>query len=272
MSIRRFMGPLCAALLVAMTAQPVLAADSDDPWPEIRDLLFEGREIHDGAGVIRLTAPVRAHDAAIVPIKIDAEMPQTAERYIETVHVLIDENPAPIAGVFHFTPESGRASIATRVRVNEYTNVRAIAETNDGELYMATSYVKASGGCSAPSGLKDHSQAMARLGEMKLKAITPFQPDEPNQVKLLIRHPNYTGLQRDQLTRDWIPPHYIEEIEVTYGGKTIMLIDGDISLSENPSLHFSVMPDAPGELTVHVRDTEGGEFSRSLKMGRPAES
>ena len=53
------------------------------------------------------------------------------------------------------------------MRINEYTNVRAIAETSDGELYMASRFVKAAGGCSAPA-LKDHEQAMARLGQMKL--------------------------------------------------------------------------------------------------------
>ena len=53
------------------------------------------------------------------------------------------------------------------MRIAEYTNVRAIAETSDGQLYMASRFVKASGGCSAPA-LKDHEQAMARLGQMKI--------------------------------------------------------------------------------------------------------
>ena len=257
---------LAMICLLALAALPAAAADSDDPWPDIRAYLFEDRDIQDGAGVIRLDAPERAEDAAIVPVKVSADIPQTADRYIEKIHLLIDKNPAPIAGVFHMTPESGVASLATRVRVNEYTNVRAIAEMNDGALYMATRFVKASGGCSAPA-LKDHEVAMARLGQMKLKTISPFTPGEPNQVQVMISHPNYSGLQMDQVSRNWVPPHFVEQIDVRYGEKTIMTVEGDISLSENPSIRFSFIPDQPGEIIVQAKDTEGAIFSRSWPIG-----
>jgi sulfur-oxidizing protein SoxY len=246
--------------LVLAAPLPALA-DGDDPWPELQQLLFGARTVHDGAGVIALEAPERAHDAAVVPLTIEALLPQTAERYLKTVHLVIDRNPAPVAGVFHLTPASGTATIATRVRVNEYTDIHAIAETSDGELYMASRFVKAAGGCSAPA-LKDHEQAMARLGKMKLNHGA-FQLGEPNQVQLLISHPNYSGLQIDQLSRNWIPPHYVQSIAVSYGDKPILAIDGDISLSENPSIHFSFVPDARGELAVEVRDSEGQTFTGS---------
>lgn len=257
-----------AAVLSVMflMALPAAAADEDDPWTDIHSYLFDDREILDGTGIIRLDAPDRAQDAAIVPIKINAEIPQTDDRFIKTIHLLIDKNPAPIAGVFHMTPESGIASIATRVRVNEYTNVRAVAETNDGKLYMATRFVKASGGCSAPA-LKDHEAAMARLGKMKLKIINPFTPGEPNQVQLMISHPNYSGLQMDPGSRNWIPPHFVEQIDVRYGDRTIMSVEGDISLSENPSIRFSFVPDEPGKIEVHAKDTDGAIFAKSWQIG-----
>lgn len=254
---------LTMALLLVM---PARAADDDDHWSEIRSHLFQDRQIQDGAGIIRLDAPKRAEDAAVVPIKIHAEIPQTEGRYIEKIHLLIDKNPSPIAGVFRMTPDSGVASIATRIRVNEYTNVRAVAETNDGQLFMATRFVKASGGCSAPA-LKDHEVAMSRLGQMKLKTISPFTPGEPNQVQLMISHPNYSGLQMDQVSRNWVPPHFVEQIDVRYGDRTIMSVEGDISLSENPSIRFSFVPQGPGEIEVQAQDTDGGIFAKSWSMG-----
>jgi sulfur-oxidizing protein SoxY len=262
---------LALGLTVAASLGPAAAAETDQAWTDIREMLFEGREIHDGTGIVRLVAPQRAHDAAIVPIEIAAEIPQTPERYIKTVHLVIDQNPAPVAGVFHLTPESGRATIGTRVRINEYTDVRAITETSDGQLYMASSFVKASGGCSAPA-LKDHEQAIARLGKMKIKPITPFRPGEPNEVQVLISHPNYSGMQMDPLSRNWIPPHYVREIEVSYGDRTVLQVEGDISLSENPSIHFWFVPQGPGELRVRVVDSEEQEFSARTPLGASPES
>ncbi len=257
------------ALLSALVfiALPALAADDDDPWQDIRAYLFEDREILDGTGVIRLDAPDRAQDAAIVPVKINAEIPQTQEHYIRRIHLLIDKNPSPVAGIFHLTPESGIATIATRIRVNEYTNIRAIAETNDGKLFMAKRFVKASGGCSAPA-LKDHEAAMARLGKMKLKTINPFTPGKPNQIQLMISHPNYSGLQMDPVSRNWIPPHFVEQIDVRFDDRTIMSIEGDISLSENPSIRFSFVPNQPGEIDVRAQDTDGAIFAKSWPIGR----
>ena len=267
--LRRLAGPAVALLLLGLVlAQPAGAAD--DPWPELRDQLFAGRPIQDGAGVIALEAPVRAYDAAVVPLTITALVPQTAERYIKTVHLLIDHNPAPLAGVFHLTPANGIATIATRVRINGYTNVRAIAETSDGQLYMASRFVKAAGGCSAPA-LKDAEAALARLGRMKLKH-EPFRLGEPNQVQLLISHPNYTGMQMDQLSRNWIPPHYVSTIEVSYDARPVLSVDADISLSENPSIHFSFVPDRPGALEVLVRDSEGQSFTGSWPVAEAKSS
>ena len=41
---------------------------------------------------------------------------------------------------------------------------------NDNKKYMVANYVKAAGGCSAPS-LADMDSVMARLGKMKMKFI-----------------------------------------------------------------------------------------------------
>lgn len=252
-------------LLAALGLGPsgAAAAGEDDAiWPDIRQALFAGQEIHDGAGILHLEAPYRAYDAAVVPITVVAEIPQTSDRYIAAVHVIIDANPAPVAGVFHFTPDSGSATFSTRVRVNAYTEIRAIAETNDGTLYMAKRFVKAAGGCSAPA-LKDPESAMANLGKMKLKHKGDVVLNAVNEVQLLINHPNYSGMQFDQISRTYIPAHFVQQIRVSYGDRTIMTVEGNISLSENPSIYFHYRPHAAGALTVEVKDSEGMTFSRS---------
>lgn len=262
-----------AAFAVGLMAAALPAgadADSDDDayWADISAAVFGDRVIRDGAGVIALEAPYRAHDAAIVPITISAGIPQTPARHIKTITLIIDRNPAPVAAVFHLTPENGVATISTRVRVNEYTYMHAVAETNDGELYSVAKYVKAAGGCSAPAQ-KDQDAALARLGKMKLRRSEALVPGEPNQAQILISHPNNSGLQMDQVTRHYIPPRYIRNITISYADRVILTVEGDISLSEDPSIHFNFVPDGPGEMTVEAVDTDGETFTGNWAVTAP---
>ena len=253
------------ALVLSLTA-PVWADGEDESrWNALREMLFQDRPIHDGAEILTLDAPYRAHDAAVVPISIEPAFPQTEERYIKTVTLLIDENPLPVAGRFHFTPASGRAAFSTRVRVNAYTNIRAIAETSDGKLYMTKRYVKASGGCSAPAG-KDPDAALARLGRMKLRQSDALVLGEPNLAQILVSHPNHTGMQMDQVTQHYVPAYFVNSIEVRYGDEPVLTVESDISLSEDPSIHFYYAPDEPGELSVKVTDSKDQVFSRSWRL------
>jgi sulfur-oxidizing protein SoxY len=52
---------------------------------------------------------------------------------------------------FSFTPESGKAFIATSVRLATTTDVRAIVEMNDGTLYGVSRHVRVTiSGCDLP--------------------------------------------------------------------------------------------------------------------------
>lgn len=257
----RLIAPVLALVTALLAAQqPALANAEQARWQALREQFFPGREIADGASIIELDTPYRANDAAIVPISMRATFPQSESRFVKTITLIIDMNPAPMAGRFHFTPASGLASIDTRVRVNAYTQVRAVAETNDGQLYMTHRFVKASGGCSAPAG-KDQDASLARLGKMKLRQSPAPVFGEPNQAQLLISHPNNTGMQMDQVTRHYVPAHFIKNINVSFRGEPVLQVESDISLSEDPSIRFYYVPGEPGEMKVDVTDSQGGMFS-----------
>jgi len=262
MNIRTAIVPVVGLFFVMAGTSIPAGAEGDDEarWTELREMVFGDREILDGSSIVELEAPNRAYDAAIVPVTIKALIPQTAELYIKTITLIVDKNPVPVAGVFHMTPRNGIGTISTRIRVNEYTNVRAVVETSDGTLFQAVQYVKAAGGCSAPA-MKDQEAALARLGRMKLRINDSVTANVPGQAQILISHPNNSGLQMNQLTRHYIPAHYVEKISVTYGGQPVLSVEGDISLSENPSINFYFVPDGPGELAVEAVDTKGNVFT-----------
>jgi sulfur-oxidizing protein SoxY len=253
-----------ALLLGAVIACCASTARAENAaWDEIRQELYGAeREILPAAGIIVLETPYRALDASTVPITVTSLIPQSDARYIKSLTLIVDENPAPIVGTFHFSPANGVASISTRVRVNAYTNIRAIAETDDGQLYMTAEYVKASGGCSAPAS-SDQELALSRRGKMKLKQIGAWRQNELSEAQFMVSHPNYSGFQQDQVSQLWIPALYVRSIALTLGDREILRFEGDISISENPTFRFFVKPQGPEMLHAKVVDSEDKVFEQS---------
>jgi sulfur-oxidizing protein SoxY len=253
-------------MVPAMAATAAEPAEKPGNWELVRTSLFGDRPIAENDGsVVVLEAPGRAEDAAVVPLSIKTRVTQAPDRYIRKVYLVIDRNPSPVGAIFTFTPDSGRADIDTRVRIEEYTTVRAIAEMNDGTLHMASKYVKAAGGCSAPAG-KDLEAAMARIGKMKFKLDENLKPDEPSVAQLMVSHPNVSGLAMDQVTRLYAPPQFVRKIEVTYAGKQLMSAEVDFTISEDPNFRFYFLPRSGGELKAEVVDSKDLTFSSSVQV------
>ena len=89
---------------------------------------------------MKLSSPYRALDAAIVPISINFNKDQSDEDYIKSLTIVVDENPSPVVGKFNFTAKTGNPSVTTRIRIDKYTYVRAIAENNKGEKFMISNF------------------------------------------------------------------------------------------------------------------------------------
>ncbi len=246
-------------------------ASGDNPetsaiWQKVRASLFEDRPITtvDDA-VLRLDGPVRAEDAAVVPIGMRWLPPQTPSAYVAKLHLVIDNNPSPISAIFSFTPDSGRADVETRVRVDEYTFVRAIAETSDGRLLMRTRFIKASGGCSAPPG-KDPQAALASLGKIRMRVDGTPKRGQPTLAQVMISHPNDSGMVMDQSTRQYTPRRFVRAVNVAYAGQPVLAADLDFSISENPNLRFYFVPHGSDALTVEVVDSDQTTWKSSLDV------
>jgi sulfur-oxidizing protein SoxY len=260
----RLFSTLAAVMVVGAMAGPQAVGAGDDPWLEIRTQLFGDRQIDDASAFMRIDAPARAQEAALVPIDIVIDPQQLSDRTVRVITLVIDRNPVPVAARFHFH-RPGNAAISTRVRVHEYTTIRAIAEMTDGSLQAASTFVKASGGCSAPA-LKTHDMADAQVGDMKVRQLESGRAGSPGRLQLLIRHPNHSGLQMDQIARTYIPARYVETIEITYERRPVLTVEGSISLSENPMVEFWFTPTQPGKLSVLAKDTDEAIFSRSWSV------
>jgi sulfur-oxidizing protein SoxY len=248
------MAALCLALPVTARAQGAAQDQpSEETWNSIKGDIFKDRPILDGAGLVTLDAPRRAEDAAIVPIGMRVNLGGDDKRTLKSLTLVIDENPAPVAGTFTVGPHSGVTSISTRVRVNSYSYVRLIAELSDGKLYGVKTFVKASGGCSAPAASNtDATRSM--LGQMKFRTFRQDAAATP-EAQIMLRHPQNSGLQMDQLTRLYIPPFFIEDLKIFQGDELMVEMDGGIAISEDPNIRFNYQPNGAASFRVEATDT-----------------
>src|SRR5689334_17353095 len=90
---------LCIAGLlgVLLGAGIVRAAEPYDPWPGLVQDIFSNRPMQDGTGVIAIEMPIRAEDAAIVPVSLRTMLAPDDSRRVLAITLVIDQNPAPMA-------------------------------------------------------------------------------------------------------------------------------------------------------------------------------
>ncbi len=263
------MKSVVVAVLAAFVASsaPALAGELKNPikasatWNDLAgDVLGEVKPAV-GEELIALEAPYRAHDAATVPIRITQTNLDSA---INELTLVVDENPAPVVAEITFGEAMQPLVFETRVRVDQYSNVRAIASTDHG-LHMTGRFVKASGGCSAPA-TKDMALALAAMGKMKVRHFDTgaVQSNARREAQIMIRHPNYSGLQRDQVTQLFINAHFINEMEVYQGDELLFSLSGGISISENPVFRFEYTDNGAQTLRVRASDTDGNVFEQEF--------
>jgi sulfur-oxidizing protein SoxY len=257
---RALLGVLAAGLLMPRGGAAAAPA-ATDRWTDLAPLIFPGSALRDGSSLIGIDAPYRAEDAAVVPVTVRIAPAAGEPLQVRKITLVIDANPVPVAAAFTIGPDSGIDRIATRVRVDDYTNIHAVAELSDGSLYAAARFVKAAGGCSAPA-LKQTAGDIP-LGTLRFRE---FPPDESGlrEAQVMVRHPNYSGMQMDQISRLYIPADFIRSLRIFQADRLLLGIEGGISISENPSFRFNFRPTAGKTFRVEAADSQGRQFSATF--------
>jgi sulfur-oxidizing protein SoxY len=239
----------CCLTAIFFFAGPAHAAgDDQQPSSSAWDLLRAKYYGDRSMGVVdeaymSLEVPGNTPDPAATPLTL--RFADDDRRRIQRVRVFIDNNPSPLAATFDFagTPLT---EINMRVRIDRFTSVRAIAETADG-LEMRSSWVKASGGCSAPPG----ASAGGVLGEIRVRASS-----DAKSIQVGIRHPNASGFQIDPRSGDLIPARYIAHIRVSAAGNALLEAETGISVSENPALGIAFDRPLPLPIAIDAVDSQ----------------
>jgi sulfur-oxidizing protein SoxY len=123
----------------------------DEPLEATLKRLFGNRSFASGEGKIKLALPLIAEDGGNVAVTVDSSLPLTGATHLSHLYIISDKNRRPMLAKFSFTPGAGKAFFATSIRLATTTDVRAVAEMNDGTLYVVTKNVRVTiSGCDLP--------------------------------------------------------------------------------------------------------------------------
>ena len=75
------------------------------------------------------------------------------------------------------------------------------------------------------------------------------------EAQFMMRHPQNSGLQMDQLTRLYIAPFFIENLKIWQGDDLVVAMDGGIAISENPNIRFNYKSNGAANFRAEALDT-----------------
>ena len=111
----------------------------------VRKILGDAKPID---GKITVELPEIAENGNTVPFTISVDNPMTDKDYVKTIHIIATANPQPGVATFRLSPISGKAAVASRMRLQRTQDVIVIAELSDGRFLSAKRPVKVTiGGC-----------------------------------------------------------------------------------------------------------------------------
>lgn len=258
-SLARSCGLAALAASILVLASPSAYA-GEKMWPILKEQAFGDRYIREDDMVV-LETPQKVEDAALVPLTV--RIPPWVKGKLKTLTIFIDNNPDPKVATLNFGPAAGTVGeriFSTRVRIDNFSHIRAVLETEDGVLHMATKFLAAAGGCAAMQA-KDPDADVADMGKTLARTFAPAVDSNPIWLaQVMVKHPNHNGMQLDINTAKFIPAHYVKEVTVKRDGELVFQLDSTFSVSTNPNFRFSFSKGERNELDVVIVDTNGEVF------------
>jgi sulfur-oxidizing protein SoxY len=87
-------------------------------------------------GRVHLSLPQVAENGHSVGMTVRVDSPMSEADHVRQIDLIADKNPIPRVATFFLGPESGRAEIESRLRLNGSQRVTAIAQLSDGSFWF----------------------------------------------------------------------------------------------------------------------------------------
>ena len=133
---------------LAAIAAVMVARDAAATPDQVKDWLAGFSKGEAKSGKVTIKAPEIAENGNSVPVTVSVESDMTEKSYVKALHIAADGNPNPGVASYEFTPLAGKAEVQLRIRMAQTQKLVAVAEMNDGSLFIASREVKVTiGGC-----------------------------------------------------------------------------------------------------------------------------
>jgi sulfur-oxidizing protein SoxY len=90
------------------------------------------------AGRVRVDIPPLVENGNVVPCSVTVDSPMSATDHVKAIHIFNEKNPQPNVISIKLGPRAGRASIATRIRLQDTQTIVAIAQMSDGSFWSGS--------------------------------------------------------------------------------------------------------------------------------------
>ncbi|WP_066554844.1 quinoprotein dehydrogenase-associated SoxYZ-like carrier [Croceicoccus bisphenolivorans] len=248
MRIYRAILPAMALIALPAMARESLPADplQSPMWDYHGAKIFgDDKVVFDDR--VKVILPVIAEDQHVVPVTVDARALEGVQRIV----VFADLNPIPVA--IDYRPLHAAPFVATRIKLDQRTPVRAAVQLADGTWHVAGGWIDAAGGgCSAPPVSRVRGDWADHLGEMRGAG---WADSSGTRLRFGFRHPMDTGLVEN------IPAYNIETLQISDAdGEELAAMTIYGSVAEDPAFTLEVEGKG-GPVSIAARDTGGLEFS-----------
>lgn len=223
---------LLSALVAAVP--PARAAD----LPTFQRAAFDAKSLPQLLEALGLPAPVASkdvllqapdlfEDGTVVPVTLGCSLPGVLRLLIG-----VERNPTLLSALFE-PGERLEPNIATRLKMQETSNVIALAVMKDGRVLMASKEVKITlGGCGGAAEPEPEQPARPTLIRIQPAGASAT-------VRSLMKHEMESGQRKDGSGRT-IPAWHIQEVVARVNGQPVLSAQWGTAVSKNPFLQFGV--------------------------------
>jgi sulfur-oxidizing protein SoxY len=129
---RRLLLQAGAAAFAQLLVRPASAQDAKEMAAAIAQ--FAGGQ-QPRPGRVKLEVAPLVDNGNVVPMRVSVESPMSAADHVAEIAVFNEKNPQRDVARFTLGPRSGRAEVATRIRLATSQKLVALARMSDGSVW-----------------------------------------------------------------------------------------------------------------------------------------